>query len=41
MFQVIDKTDDDERQLKHDMEKGVGEGQLHKKRIKKLEERVE
>lgn len=41
VFQVIDKTDDDERQLKYDMEQGVGEGQLHMKRIKKLEERVE
>ena len=40
-YTVMDKTSDDERQLKKDMEKSGGEGQLYMKRVKKLEERVQ
>jgi hypothetical protein len=40
-YTVVDKTSDDERQLKRDMEKSGGEGQLYMKRVKKLEERVQ
>lgn len=38
---MVDKTSDEERQLKKDMEKSGGEGQLYMKRVKKLEERVQ
>jgi len=38
---VIDRSEDDEKQLRQEMEKFGGEGQAQLKRIKKLEEKVE
>lgn len=38
---VIDRSEDDEKQLRKEMEKFGGEGQAQLKRIKKLEEKVE
>ena len=38
---VVDKTHDDEVDLKKEMEKMGGEGQAQLRRIKKLEEKVD
>ncbi len=40
-FSLIDKSNDDERTLKKEMEKFGGEGQAQLKRVKKLEEKVD
>jgi len=38
---VVDKSNEDEKQMRKEMEKFGGEGQAQLKRIKKLEEKVE
>ena len=40
-FSLVDKSNDDERTLKKEMEKFGGEGQAQLMRVKKLEEKVD